>query len=169
MKVLVVSDIHDDIDRLGRILADTHGTAEAVVFCGDLSAPFTAALLAESGKPVYAVFGNCDEDQAFIIHRSQGKIEWTPIGQEFAVLKLGGRTIAVNHYPKLAELLAKTGEYDASFHGHTHEARNELVDGKTLLLNPGAVCGIQRGKRGTASYALYDTETNTAQIVPLNP
>ncbi len=166
MTVLVLSDIHDDIDRLERILADTKDTAEAIIFCGDLCAPFTAAMLAESGKPVHAVFGNCDEDQAFIIRRSEGAIDWTPIGLEFATIELGGRRIAVNHYPKLGGLLAASGDYDAVFHGHTHEARNETV-GKTLLVNPGAVCGIERGKRGTASYALYDTETNTARIVEL--
>ena len=36
--------------------------------------------------------------------------------------------------------------------------------GKTILLNPGAVCGIQNGKSGIASYAFYTTIDNTADI-----
>jgi hypothetical protein len=46
--------------------------------------------------------------------------------------------------------------------------------GKTLLLNPGAVCGITAGvyfgetdKHEPASYAIYDTKTNSAEIIEI--
>ncbi len=66
----------------------------------------------------------------------------------------------------LAELLAKSGEYNAVFHGHTHDSKNETL-ANSLLLNPGAVCGVQKGKPGIASYAIYDTATNTAEIIKI--
>ncbi len=166
MKVLVFSDTHDHIDRVQQMIDQANGIVEAAIFCGDLAAPFTAAQLAQLGVPVHAVFGNCDLDQGYIIERSMGAIAWQPIGKEFQEVTLGGRAIAFNHYPRLAELQAKSGEYDAVFHGHTHQARIDHV-GETLLCNPGAVCGIQQGKYGTASYALYDTESNTVEIVEL--
>ena len=93
-------------------------------------------------------------------------IRWVPLGKEFGEIKLGNRKIAFNHYPKLGELLAKTGDYDAVFYGHTHVAVNKKI-GKTLLLNPGAVCGIQGGKPGIATYAIYDTKTNSAKILEI--
>ena len=37
--------------------------------------------------------------------------------------------------------------------------------GRTLLLNPGSVCGIIDGKPAKASYAIYDTKTNSANII----
>jgi len=84
---------------------------------------------------------------------------WTHLAQEFGEIELKGRKIAFCHYPKLAELLAKSGEYDAVFHGHTHVFREELHD-ETILINPGSICGIVEGKYQQPSYAVYDTKTN---------
>lgn len=167
MKVLVFSDTHDHVDRVEQMITEVKDKVEAAIFCGDLCAPFTAAQLLQLDMPIYAVFGNVDLDQGYIIERSEGKIDWDALGHEYKELELDGRTIAFNHYPKLAELQAQMGEYDAVFHGHTHVVRNEKVS-ETLLLNPGAVCGIQNGKYGVSSYAIYDTKTNTAEIFELS-
>lgn len=166
MKVLVFSDTHDHVDRVQQMIDEVKGKVEVSIFCGDLCAPFTAAQLPQLEVPIYAVFGNVDLDQGYIIERSKGKIDWGAIGHEYKELELDGRKIAFNHYPRLAELQAQMGGYDAVFHGHTHMARNEQV-GQTLLLNPGAVCGIQQGNYGVASYAIYDTQANTAEIIQL--
>ncbi len=167
MKVAVLSDIHDNIWNLEKVLKEIkQRRVKAIIFCGDLCAPFTAGILGSVNVPVYACLGNVDEDHIMMAKKGGNKIQWTPLAPEYGNIKLDGRKIAFCHYPKLAELLAKTGQYDAVFHGHTHNPQQEK-HGKTLLINPGAVCGIQGGKSGKATYVIYDTEDNSAEIITI--
>jgi len=168
MKVAVLSDIHDHVLNLDKTIKQikANTNVKAVIFCGDMVAPFTARILFATGLPTYLCLGNNDEDHIGLYKQSQGNFTWFHLSQEFGTVELSGRKIAFCHYPRLAELLTKSGEYDAVFHGHTHMARNE-TRGKTTLINPGPVCGITAGKLAPASYALYDTNTNLGEIVPL--
>ena len=167
MQVAVLSDSHDNIWNMQKVVAQIKGHIEAVIFCGDFCAPFMPTYLAELGVPIYACLGNNDEDQLGLQTNGGSRFTWFPLFSEFAEVTLGERKIAFCHYPKLAALLAESGEYDAVFHGHNHIAKVEMV-GETLLANPGAICGIQAGKPGKASFALYDTIKNSAELMFLN-
>lgn len=164
MKIAIFSDIHDHIWNLEKVLKEISGKVEAIIYCGDMIAPFTSKILGGSSLPIYACLGNNDEDHIGLLKMGGENFNWFFLSQEYGTVELDGKQIAFCHYPKLGELLAKSGEYDAVFHGHTHEQRNEKHD-KTVLVNPGAVCGIQKGKPGVASYAIYDTSTNTAKVI----
>lgn len=164
MKVAILSDSHDHIGNLEKVVKKIKKDCKAVIFCGDLIAPFSVKILAQTGLPTYLCLGNNDEDHITMQQMGGDKFRWTGLADEYGQVELGNKKIAFCHYPKLGELLAKSGEFDAIFHGHTHMAYQKMVD-KTLLLNPGAICGIQKGKMGIASYAIYDTTTNTAKIV----
>lgn len=166
MKVAILSDIHDNISNLEKALTQIKAEAGAIIFCGDMCAPSTAAMLAESGLPLYAFPGNNDMDQIGLIEMSGDKAKWFRMSCEFADIELEGKKIAFCHYPVLAEFLADSKKYDAVFHGHTHETRNEKRE-RTLLVNPGSVCGIQKGKPGQASFAIYDTTTNNTKIIEI--
>ena len=167
MKVAVLSDIHDHIWNLDSVLKELNKIKpKAIIFCGDFCAPFIPPKLADLGIKVYACLGNNDEDHIGMVKNGGDNFVWTHLSQEYGEVILDNRKVAFNHYPKLAELQAKSGEYDAVFHGHTHVSRNKKY-GKTILVNPGAVCGIQNGKPGKASYAVYNTKTNSAQIIIL--
>jgi putative phosphoesterase len=161
MKIAVLSDIHDHIWNLAKALEKVKGEkCQALIFCGDFCAPFIASLLTKTSLPVYACFGNNDEDQLSIIKRADStKFQVWALGEEFAEIELDDKKIAFCHYPKLGRLLAQTGDYQAVFHGHTHEAYQEKI-GNTLLANPGAICGIVSGKPGPASFGIYDTSSN---------
>jgi len=137
-----------------------------MIFCGDFCAPFIPPFLTSLGLPVYACFGNNDEDQGMIISKSENKIQFWPLAEEFAEIELAGKKIAFCHYPRLGELLAKTGDYSAVFHGHTHQAYHRQ-EGTTLLANPGAICGIISGKPGPASFGTYDTDTSIFELITL--
>ncbi len=169
MKVAVLSDIHDHLDKLEKTLTLIEtGNFKVIIFCGDLVSPFMTGILAKANLPTYACLGNNDEDHIGMVKKGGKKFTWFHLSQEFAQINLAGRKIAFCHYPKLGELLANSGKYDAVFFGHTHEVINKVV-GKTLLLNPGAVCGINfdEATYGQASFAAYDTITNKAQIVTI--
>ena len=161
MKIAILSDTHDHIWNLQKALQlIKEQRCQAIIHCGDFCSPFIPPHLISLKLPVYACFGNNDEDQGMMIERSQGKVRFWPLGEEFAEVELDGKKIAFCHYPKLGELLAKTGDYHAVFHGHTHEAYQKKV-GKTLLANPGSVCGIISGKSAPASFGIYDTVNNS--------
>lgn len=68
MRWLIISDIHGDVDTLGRIL-ETAGVCDLVICAGDLTdfgdaseARALLALLVGRPVPLMAVSGNCDRD-----------------------------------------------------------------------------------------------------------
>jgi putative phosphoesterase len=167
MKIAILSDIHDNIWNLEKVLKQIkEKKLEVIIFCGDLCAPFTAGILGSAGIPVHACLGNVDEDHIMMQKLAGDNVKWTGLAPEYGEVIFNKRKVAYCHYPKLAELLAKSGDFDAVFHGHTHEARNKKY-GKAILVNPGAVCGIQDARPGAATYAIYDTKTNSAEILEI--
>ena len=81
---------------------------------------------------------------------------------QHAELEFEGVKIAVTHYPFYAKALARTGDYQAVFSGHTHVQHEERF-GDCLWLNPGEILGW----KGDATCAIYNTATNSAEIVML--
>ncbi len=160
MKIAVISDIHDHLKELDKALqVIKQQQCESMIFCGDLCSPFVVPLLLSASLPIHGCFGNNDEDQGMIIENSKNNINWWPLAKEYAEVENDHQKIAFCHYPKLAKFLASTEQYAAVFHGHTHAAYQEKI-GSTLLANPGAICGIQSGRPGQASFGIYDTNTN---------
>ena len=164
MRIAVTSDIHDNIWNLQRALTDINARGlEAFLFLGDFCAPFTLKQIGDefTSGPVHAVFGNNDGDP-FLLSRIAGGFDHVTLHAQLAELELGGRRIALNHYPEIAQRLAESGAYDAVFSGHDH-TRNIQTVGSTLWANPGEIMG----RFGDASYGIYDTESNTFEHVEL--
>ncbi len=163
MLIAVASDIHDNIWNLDRVLADIRARkAEALLFLGDFCAPFTLAQMAEGFTgPVHAVFGNNDGDP-FLLATVARKHAHVTLHGQLAELDLGGRRIALNHYPQIAIRLAESGAYAAVFSGHDHKSMVQTM-GKTVWANPGEVMG----RFGPPSYGVYDTGTGGFEHVRL--
>lgn len=160
MKVAVMSDSHDNIWNIEKALKKAQ-SAEALVFCGDLCAPFSLKMLADGfAAPIHALRGNNDGDVALLLRVAGQSSHVRFYAESLAELEIGGRKIAVVHYAHLANPLALSGKYDAVFFGHTHR-QVKRWENQTLLLNPGEVMG----RFGTPTIALYDTETRDAEIV----
>lgn len=158
MKIAVLSDCHDRLENLEKVLASAE-EAEVALFCGDYCAPFTLKALAEGfDGPVHSVFGNNDGD-AFLLLAVAQKAGNVTLHQPMADLDLDGRRIAVVHYPEFGEALALSGKYDAVFSGHNHTAEANTL-GSTLWANPGEVMG----RFGKPSFGIYDTSTNAFEI-----
>ena len=161
MRIAILSDIHDRLDNLGRALEKARECG-ALIFCGDLCAPFTLRELAGRFQgPVHAVLGNNAGDVLLHAQVAAQAGNVTLYG-DYAELELAGRRIAVVHYPRLAEGLAALGDYDLVCCGHNHQANVERR-GKTLLVNPGEVMEMY----GRATCAIYDSEAGQAEIVEI--
>lgn len=156
MRVGLVSDSHDDEDALRAALEEL-GDVDEVIHAGDLCAPFIVQLLDEVEKPVHCVFGNIDDRH--LTTKVAADAEHVTLHGNEADLSLNGEDVYVTHFPDVAEIAAKSGEYDLVVHGHTHEQREKQF-GDTLLVNPGEILGRQE-RRG---YAVYETKRGKVDL-----
>lgn len=159
MRVAVLSDIHDNIWNLARVLERLQGEADVLIFCGDFCAPFTLKQIAEGfSGPIHVVFGNNDGDP-LLLSQVASAFRHVTLHGPFAELELGGRRVAVTHYPQIGKALLKSGLYALVCYGHSHGA--EVVrEGNAVGINPGEVMG----RFGRSTYALYDTASGEAEI-----
>lgn len=171
MKIAILSDIHDNVWNLKKaldmiVLQET----DAMLFCGDLCAPFIIKLLGRAyAKPIHMVLGNNDGDVAAIIANAKNYSNIRIHGDYFRG-ELDGKSIAVNHYPDKARALAEQGGYDIVCYGHNHSLAEERI-GNTLLINPGAIMGYHGGqlKEVTATFMVLATQKLEVTVQSLLP
>lgn len=162
MKLAVVSDIHDNVWTLQAALAGLQ-ESDLLICCGDLCSPFVAGLLAEGFRnPIHIIEGNNEGDWRRMAQVT-GRHSHVHLHGEFFQAELGGKRIAVNHYPEIALPIAQSGRYDLVCYGHNHLFAIEQ-HGKTLMLNPGALLGYDPVHRCDipATFIIYDTNSNSA-------
>ncbi len=163
MLIGVFSDIHDNIPNLKKTLAlFKERDASTLIFCGDFCSPIPSREMGSFEGEIHCVFGNGDGDRFAISQVAGSASKNLTLHGESAELSLDGVAIAVTHYPFYAKALARTGDYQAVFSGHTH-VRSEERFGECLWLNPGEVMGW----KGEPTCAVYDTATNSAEIIHL--
>jgi putative phosphoesterase len=136
MKIGILSDTHDEVERTSRAVAALVGAgAEALVHCGDLTVP--EVVLECGGLPSYFVFGNNDFDRDGLL-RAMALVGGRSLGRGGEVV-LDGRRIAVTHGDSAGEmrrLLAADPDY--FLFGHSHRTADERR-GATRWINPGAL------------------------------
>lgn len=160
MRVSIMSDIHDNISNLKKaIKISNENNVEQIIFCGDFCSPIPARIFGEFKGDVHIVFGNGDGDPLTIQRFAYTEFPNLKIHGQYAELDINGKKIGVTHYPIYGRAMAKTGDYDSVFYGHSHDRAKERF-GECLCLNPGEIMGW----KGKASFAIYDTKTNTAEI-----
>lgn len=130
MRVLVVSDSHGMIGRLGNILmaAEAEGPLDAVIHLGDGYCDLDE--FAQNGLPPrYQVAGNCDLGRD---------------GQQEIITLCGARLLLTHGHryqvrQGVESLLgeARQEKVQAALYGHTHLQKCQW-EGGLLLLNPGA-------------------------------
>ena len=155
MKLVVCSDIHDNIWVLKEALKHMPECDAALLFCGDFCAPFTLVQLAEGfAGPIHVIWGNNDGDK-WLLTQLAARFPHVELHGELAELELDGRRILANHYPTIARPLASSGQADIVCYGHDHIAFEEVLDNGTLLLNPGELMG----RFGKSTYAMVELDT----------
>lgn len=165
MKIAVLSDSHDQLGNLEAALRQLQEhQAEALLFLGDFCAPFSLQLMAQTftAGPIHAVFGNNDGDP-YLLCRIASGFPHVHLHGHYAELSLGGRNIALYHYPDVARRIAQSGQLDAVFSGHDHQSYLHQF-GSTLWANPGEIMG----RFGKPSFGIYDTTLHQFTHHPLS-
>lgn len=165
MLIGLVSDTHDNLPMVDKAIRRLNEEkVELVLHAGDYVAPFVIPRFKELKARMIGVFGNNDGDHEYLKKRfsEQAKLE---IRQDFAKIVIRELKIALLHGTdkEILEALIGSGSFDLLVHGHSHDARVYEV-GKTLVVNPGEVCGYLTGR---STIAIFDTTKREARIIEL--
>ena len=165
MLIGLISDTHDNLPLIDRaVWRLNEEKVELVLHAGDYVAGFVIPRFKALNAKLIGVFGNNDGDHELLRKRfSENKS--LELRGNFAEINAGGMKIALLHGGdvELLEALINQESFDVVVHGHTHihEIRTK---GKTLVVNPGEVCGYLTGK---STLALLDTVKREAKIIEL--
>lgn len=139
-----MADSHDHLDRIRRAVEVFNDLwVKVVLHAGDYVAPFVVDELAKLDAPLKGVFGNNVKARISEV----GEVQAQPL-----FIELAGRRIAMVHEPGPVEAFAASGLFNVVIFGHTHQA--ELRETRTLVLNPGEVCGWLTDKTTVAALDL---------------
>jgi len=153
MRIAVVSDSHDHIPNLRRaVLCANQEGAELLIHCGDLISPFMLPCLERFNGQAHVIYGNNSGDQHLIAAHCAAPESRILHHGIHGTLVAGSVRIAIEHYPRWARALARSGDFDLVCYGHTHLFHAERL-GDCLLLNPGELLG----KDAVPTFALLDT------------
>ena len=167
MRLAIVADSHDNILNIKKTLHWLNKEKiKLLIHCGDLTSKKTFKVLAKnfSGK-IFLSFGNADNFEK--IFRQKSFNDRCFFYHDFGRMKVGKKFIAFTHLPKIAKKLAKSGEYDLVFYGHTHKPWLKVLKVKVgdkfkivRLVNPGNLAGLFY----KATFALFDTRKDSLEL-----
>ncbi len=164
MIIGIISDTHDRLSRIDEAVKRLNEEGvELVLHAGDYVAPFVVPRFKPLKAKLIGVFGNNDGDK-HLLRRRFAEIE-AEIRGTFAEVIVDNLRIAMSHgeEEELLRALIDIEGHDVVVHGHTHEAKI-YRKGRTLVVNPGEVCGYLSGR---STIAIFDTKTLEARIITL--
>jgi putative phosphoesterase len=165
MLIGLISDTHDNLPVVETAVKRLNEAKVALVLhAGDYVAPFVIPKFKQLDCKLIGVFGNNDGDHD-LLRKRFGETSNCEIKGRFAEVNVDGFKIALLHGDdaELLNSLIGCRCFDAIVHGHAHTTGVQ-VEGKTLIINPGEVCGYLTGK---STMALLDTEKREAQIIDI--
>ena len=165
MKIAIISDIHENFHNLILALQEMEKhNIQQIICLGDLMNSGIAKLLATQKIPVYLIWGNNDGEKVEITLVSKKENSVLTVSTNvYDFLEFDSRKIFISHYEDLAIPMAKSGDFDAIFYGHTHIQQKEKMN-DCWVVNPGEIAA---GKTKKATFAIYDTATNEVEIITL--
>lgn len=165
MKIGIISDIHENFHNLSLYMNNIKKhNIESILFLGDFMNNWIAKILAACEVPVYAIWGNNDGDRVAITKTALS--EWSNLKvwfDTFDSIEIENKKIFLTHYPMLAKPMAKSWDFDAVFYGHNHLRNIDHIN-DCIIVNPWEISAHKTGK---ATFAVYDTKNNTAEIITL--
>jgi putative phosphoesterase len=161
LQVGILADSHDCLPRIKDVIDRLNSEPIGLVLhAGDYSAPFVTDHYNALKVHMIGVFGNNDAEKEKL--RDRFAKAGHEIKGRFAEVQAGKLRIALTHgdEDELLRSLTKCGGYDVLVYGHTHEAR-VVEEGRTLVINPGEVCGYLTGE---STLAILNTADRKARL-----
>jgi putative phosphoesterase len=160
-----ISDSHDNLPQIEKALQILNEqNVGLVLHAGDYIAGFVIPKFKQLNCQLIGVFGNNDGDHELLKKRFNETTNCT-IHDRFAQVTIDGYRIALlhGHETELLNAIIDSEYFDAVINGHSHN-KNIERKGKTLVINPGELCGYLTGK---PTIAILDTVKNEAKIIEL--
>ncbi len=160
MLLAIVSDSHDAIAHLRwAVELANQRKARYLLHCGDLISPFMVKELALFRGEVHLILGNNPGD-VWLLSKHCAKEPHIHLHGQFTFENFDGLSVALVHFPEMAQGLALTGRFDLVCCGHTHLFEVNHID-HTVVVNPGELLG----KEGPPTMAFFDTDTRGVEKV----
>ncbi|MCW4019549.1 MAG: metallophosphoesterase [Candidatus Bathyarchaeota archaeon] len=165
MLIGIMSDTHDNLPLIEKAVNRLNQEkVDLVLHAGDFTSPFVMAKFKALNCKLVGVFGNNDGDHE-LLRKKCSEAGNCEIRGRFAEVDAEGFKIALLHGDETELLNALTSRecFDTVISGHVH-VTDSKSNGKTLIVNPGELCGYLTGK---ATFALLDTVKREAKIIEL--
>ena len=156
-----MADSHDNLESIEKaVKVFNQEQVDLVLHAGDLISPFTAQIFQNLESQFLAVFGNNDGER----HGLRRAYENLCYLEDFKEFELGNRPIALMHGSNqtIVEAISCSGKYEVLVRGHTHKV--EIIEGETLVVNPGETCGYLSGNQ---TVVLMDSDDLNYQVINL--
>ncbi len=159
MRIGVVSDTHDNLSNVARIVELFNAArVERVIHTGDITRARTLAPLGRVAARLYGVYGNNDHEREALAGAA------SRLGFHFVEpplrLEWAGREITVVHDQHAHTEL---GDHEVLLHGHDHRRRMERGDGR-LIFNPGECAGLMAGRNAVGVLDLIELDVRVLEF-----
>jgi putative phosphoesterase len=158
MRVVIISDIHDNLENLRKCLNYCKkNKIEAIFCCGDVTTKETLSFLGDNFiKKIHLVHGNCTLYSESDAKKYSNIIDYGRIAR----FKIDNYNIGLCHEPWLKEKVLELGDCDYIFYGHTHRPWEDDF-GEYKFINPGAI----GGGNPPFTFAVWDSKANDFQMI----
>ncbi len=157
----IMSDSHDNLDAIrSAVKIFNEKNLDLVIHAGDLISPFTAVEFQKLDPELLAIYGNNDGEREGL----KNAYKDICILDDFKEISVEGWKFSIIHgtNPSIVDSLARCGKYDVVVRGHTHKL--EILNGKTMVINPGEVCGYVTAEK---TVVLLDTDDLSFEVINL--
>lgn len=157
MKIIIISDIHDNQTNLEKCLDwAQENKIKKMVCCGDITNSETLDVLAGSfdGK-IFLIKGNMEIYQ----EEELGKYDNIEYGGRIGIFKIEGRIVGACHEPFLIDKILEREKPDMIFYGQTHKPWIMEREG-IKIINPGPLGGMF----SSASFAIWDMDSEKPEL-----
>lgn len=165
MKVAIISDIHDNLPNLEKVLKYCReNNIEKIICCGDFGTEQTFDKLAEFDGEIFTVLGNMDEGYVEY-NKIKDKYSHCRVWEKEAEVLIDKLRIGFTHKQTDAYLMInQTPEkFDYVFYGHTHKPWEQEFKG-VRMINPGNVAN----QFYPPTFAVLDTEVKSLKLITVN-
>jgi len=166
MKYGVISDTHDNLYNFERAVKILRKRDIKTCFhLGDYCSPgFIKNMGSHEEINWIGVWGNVDGDKVRAVQMTKDCPNFDIVPETFREVETKEGRIFLTHFPRVANIAARSGEFFAVFHGHNHTKHTEKLENGTLLANPGEIVGSSTGQ---PSFGIWDSKTNEIEIINL--